>query len=159
MDPSSSYPIRYSFSQTFDVPAKQAFRWCVDYKADDWKRMGKNGMRKIRRLNEDTLILTDTVVTDGQSVTKRRLVRLNSNRLAWTNTHVDGPNKHSQFWYQIVPLGRNRSRLDFTGLQVNYAKRRPSASKVAALARKIRKEDSGVWVLLAKEMSKDHHQP
>jgi hypothetical protein len=150
-----SYPVRYRFSQIFDVPSKFAYQWCIDYKPYDWKIMGKNGKRKIRRFNEDTLILTDTVVTGVGPVTKQRLVRLNGDRLAWTNTHISGPNKHSQFWYQIVSLGRDRSRLDFIGLQVNYGKR-PSASKIAATARGLQKDDSGMWVLLAKEMSKDH---
>jgi hypothetical protein len=149
-----SYPVRYRFSQTFDVPAETAFRWCLDYRPDDWKKMGKNGTRKIRRINEDTIILTDTVAADSGPVTKRRLVRMNSDRLAWTNTHVGGPNKHSQFWYQIVALGKNRSRLDFTALQVNYGKR-PTAKMIATMARDLKADDSGMWVLLAREMSKD----
>lgn len=149
-----SYPVRYQFSQLFDVPAEAAYRWCTDYRPDDWGRMGKKGTRKIKHLNEDTLILTDTVTEEGGDVTKKRLVRLNSDRLAWTNTHLAGPNKHSQFWYQIVALGKGRSRLDFTGLQVNYGER-PSPSRTREMAGELRKGDSQMWTLLAKEMSKD----
>ncbi|HXW36925.1 MAG TPA: hypothetical protein VEJ36_03345 [Nitrososphaerales archaeon] len=151
-----SYPVRYRFSQSFDVPAEAAYRWCIDYRPDDWGRMGKKGTRRIRRINEDTIILTDTVESESGPVTKRRLVRLHPERLAWTNTHLGGPNRHSQFWYQIVSLGRGRSKLEFTGLQVNYG-RRPSPSEIAAIARELRKDDSNMWVLLAKEMSKDKH--
>lgn len=146
--------MRYQFSQLFDAPAESAYRWCIDYRQDDWKRMGKIGTRKIKRINEDTLILTDTV----GGVTKHRLVRMNGERLAWTNTHTGGPNKHSQFWYQIVRLGKSKSRLDFVGLQINYG-RRPPATKVAAIAEELKKEDSQMWVLLAMEMSKDHKDP
>ena len=149
-----SYPIRYEFSQSFDVAAEAAYRWCTDYRPDDWRRMGKKGTRRIERLNEDTLILTDTVAGESGAVTKRRLVRLNEDRLAWTNTHLAGPNRHSQFWYQIVAVGKGRSRLDFTGLQVNYGER-PSASKVSAMAKELKKGDSKMWVLLSHEMSKD----
>ena len=151
-----SYSIHYGFSQRFDVPARAAFEWCVDYRPDDWGRMGKKGTRKIRRINEDTLILTDTYPGGEAPVTKRRLVRLNPERLAWTNTHIGGPNRHSQFWYQIVEEGKGRSRLDFTGLQVNYGKR-PSDAKIAELAKELRADDSGMWVLLAKEMRRDLH--
>jgi hypothetical protein len=155
-----SYPIRYQFSQSFEVPAKAAYLWCTDYRPDDWRRMGKNGTRRITHLNEDTLILTDTVIEESGAVTKKRLVRLNADRLAWTNTHLGGPNKHSQFWYQIVAVGKDRSRLDFTGLQVNYGKR-PPASRITKMAEELRRDDSGMWTLLAKEMSKDleHKNP
>ena len=148
-----SYPVRYKFSQSFDVPAERAFRWCTDYQPDDWAIMGKEGTRRIKRLNEDTLILTDTVVGKSGPVTKKRLVRLNVQELAWTNTHIDGPNKHSQFWYQIVSMG-DGSRLDFVGPQVNYG-RRPSPKRIEKMARDLRNEDSGMWALLAKEMSMD----
>ena len=152
-----SYPIRYRFSQSFDVPAKAAYQWCTDYRPDDWKRMGKKGTRKIRRLNEDALILTDTVVGESGAVTKKRLVRLNADRLAWTNTHLAGPNRHSQFWYQIVAEGKGRSRLEFTGLQINYG-RRPSAPRIAEMGKGIKEEDSGMWALLAREMARDLKQ-
>ena len=150
----NSYPIRYRFSQSFGIPAEAAYRWCTDYRSDDWRRMGKKGTRRIERLNEDTLILTDTVIGESGAVTKKRLVRLSEDRLAWTNTHLAGPNKHSQFWYQIVAVGKDRSRLDFIGLQVNYGKR-PSVSKASTMAKELKKGDSEMWVLLSREMSKD----
>jgi hypothetical protein len=150
----SSYSVHYEFSQQFNLPGKAAFYWCIDYRSDDWARMGKNGKRKIKRINEDTLILTDIVVGKRGPVTKRRLVRLNPERLAWTNTHISGPNKHSQFWYQIVATGSGKSRLDFTGMQVNYGKR-PSAATLAKIAKELKADDSRMWSLLAKEMSSD----
>jgi len=151
-----SYSIRYRFSQPFEVLAKTAYEWCTDYQPDDWKRMGKRGTRKIQLLNEDTLILTDTVAEVNGPVTKKRLVRLNPDQMSWTNTHLAGPNKHSQFLYKIIAVG-NKSRLDFTGLQVSYGQQ-PSASRIRKMARELRNSDSGMWVLLAKEMSKDLFQ-
>lgn len=150
----SPYSVHYRFSQPFDFPAKMAFDWCTDYRPDDWARMGKKGTRRVKRINEDTLILTDTVTGEGGPVTKQRLVRLNPERLAWTNTHLAGPNKHSQFWYRIVARGNEKSRLDFTGLQVNYGAR-PTAAKIAKMAEELKAEDSRMWSLLAKEMRKD----
>jgi len=149
-----SFTVRYEFSQRFKVPARDAFGWCTDYRSDDWERMGKKGTRRIRHINEDTLILTDTVEGREGAVTKRRLVRLYPERLAWTNTHVGGPNRHSQFWYQIVEEGAGKSRLDFTGLQVNYGNR-PSPKGIAAMARELKADDAGMWVLLAEEMYKE----
>jgi hypothetical protein len=149
-----SYSVRYEFSQDFRAPARDAYEWCLDYRPDDWGRMGKRGTRRIRRLNADTLILTDTVFGKHGAVTKRRLVRMDPIRLAWTNTHVSGPNLHSQFWYQIVERAGGTSRLAFTGLQVNYGKR-PSDSAVAKMASELRADDSQMWRLLAKEMARD----
>jgi hypothetical protein len=149
-----SYSIHYSFSQRFDVPAKAAFDWCVDYRADDWERMGKRGTRKIRHINEDTLVLTDTYSGEEGPVTKKRLVRLNPELLAWTGVHISGPNRHSQFWYRIVEEEKGRSRLDFTGLQVNYGKR-PSDVRIAEMAKELMVDDSKMWILLAKEMRRD----
>ena len=158
----SSYSVRYRFSQPFDFPAAAAYRWCTDYQPDDLARMGEKGTRKIERINEDTLILTDTVTGEEKEgpVTKERLVRLNPERLAWTNTHLAGPNKHSQFWYQLVDQekggrGKKRSRLEFTGLQVYHGGARPSPAKLAEMADQLVAEDSGAWKLLAEEMRKD----
>lgn len=149
-----SYSLRYGFSQHFGVSADTAYRWCTDYQPDDWARMGEKGIREIEWLNEDTVILTDTVEGAKGKTTKQRLVRLHPERLAWTNTHLAGPNRHSQFWYQVTPVGQGSSRLDFTGLQINYGKA-PSAARIAAMARQLAVEDSKAWVLLAKEMKKD----
>ena len=149
-----SYSLRYGFSQSFGVSAGAAYRWCTDYQPDDWARMGENGTREIEWLNQDTVILTDTVVGAAGKITKQRLVRLHPERLAWTNTHLAGPNRHSQFWYQVTPVGQGNSRLDFTGLQINYGKA-PPAARIAAMARQLALDDSKAWVLLAKEMKKD----
>ena len=149
-----SYSVSYEFDQPFEFPAKRAYDWCIDYRPDDWGRMGKRGTRRINRLNSDTLILTDTVVGKDGPVTKRRLVRLSPERMSWTNTHLAGPNKHSQFWYRIVERGNGKSRLSFIGLQVNYGKR-PSSAKIAKMAEELKTDDAGMWVLLAEEMRKD----
>ncbi len=153
-----SYTVRYEFSQGFDVSAGEAFRWCTDYRADDWELMGKKGTRRIAHINEDTLILTDTVEMKAGASTKKRLVRLNPERLAWTNTHLTGANKHSQFWYQIVEEGRAKSRLDFSGMQVYYGPR-PSPQKLSATSRELKDEDAGMWKLLARAMNRELGRP
>ena len=156
---SASYSVRYRFSQSFKFPARAAYQWCTDFAPDDWTRMGEEGTRKIKPINEDALILIDTVIkTDGnrrRPVIKQRLVRLDPDRMAWTNTHLTGPNKHSQFWYQIVAEDEKKSRLDFAGLQVNYGKKRPSAGTIKEMAADLEATDSRAWRLLAKEMHKD----
>jgi len=116
--------------------------------------MRESGSRRIRKLSEDTFILTDSSNTsDGGKVAKAKLVRLNPRDLSWTSTHISGPLKHSQFLYRIVPEGNDGSRLDFIGLQLEP--RAMSKSEAAALARKVRKEDSTAWRHLAKAMEKD----
>ena len=98
--------------------------------------------------------MTDTVRDEnGLSVVKKRLVRLYPNKLFWTNTHLSGPAKYSQFLYQIVQEGGNASRLDFTGLQMYYGEVRHMS--VRSLGQKLTKEDFHTWKLLAKAMERD----
>lgn len=147
-----SYSLRYRFSQPFNVPAKTAYGWCTDFQPDDLARMGMVGTRKIQRINDDTLILTDVI--KGERERKQRLVRLNPDLMSWTGTHLNGSNKLSQFWYQIVSDGARSSHLEFTGLRVNYGKP-PSPAKIAEMAHDLAVEDSGDWQLLATEMHND----
>jgi hypothetical protein len=153
------YSARYEFSQRFRVPAEEAYRWSTDYQPDDWSLMGKKGKRDIKRLSENALILTDTIYEDGgRPVSKRRLVLIYPERRSWTNTHLGGPNKHSQFLYEIIPEGKNASRLDFTGFQINYddaGGSGPPREKIESLASKLREDDSATWRLLAKAMEGD----
>jgi hypothetical protein len=144
--------INYRFTQHFKVPAKEAYKWCTDYEPGDLSLMGESGTRKIEWISEDAIILSDTFRKNGRSFTKKKLVRLNPQALSWTNTHLSGPITNSQFLYQIVPEGKNGSRLEFTGLQVEQVN---SGKSVSELARKYRSEDSGAWKLLAKAMHAD----
>ena len=107
-------PVRYTFKQKFAVPVEEAFAWSVDYDPDDFALMGQKGTRKITRVAEDTFILDDTRMMENGPVEKTRLIRINPERRAFTNTHIAGPTLHSQFWYEFMPEGKNRSRLEFT---------------------------------------------
>ena len=146
------YSIRYGFTQALNFPAEIAYKWCTDYDPKDMERMGETGLRRITRLTEDTIILEDRY---DVGITKTKLVRLNPERHSWTSTHISGPVKHSQFLYEIIPEGTNKSHLNFTGLQINYSKKRPSPANIERLAAQLRKEDSQGWKLLAQAMQKD----
>jgi hypothetical protein len=147
--------IAFSFDQRFPFAAAEVYAWATNYDPADIERMGLRGRRRIRRLNDDTIILTDRFeAPDGTGVSKRKLVRLFPERLTWTNTHVAGPNRHSQFLYVLVPEGADACRLEFTGrqiLQLEGATRRD----VAAHARRLRKEDAAIWKNLARALRRD----
>jgi len=147
-----SFSVHYKFSQHFDFPARQAYEWCTDYQPSDLQLAGEKGERKVRRLNEDTIILTDTFFTGKVKAVKKRLVKLYPKRLSWTNTRISPDAKHSQFLYEIFsePGG---SRLVFTGSQMFPGT--ATESRRAALAKKIAGEDSAEWKVLAKAMAKD----
>jgi hypothetical protein len=153
----NSYSVHFRFSQHFDFPPEKAYRWCTDYAPEDIKLQGKEGVRKIRWVNEDTVLLTDVTSSGGKRVEKRKLVRLYPERLSWTNTRVGSEGRHSQFLYE-VSAEKGGSRLDFTGSQVFLGKR-PSNAKVAAIAGDLTKEDSETWQNLAKAMAKDLGAP
>ena len=150
-----AYSTRYKFSQHFDFPAEEAYRWCTSYDPGDLSLMGEKGRRDVRRISENVLLLTDRTRQGEGYTTKRKIVLLYPERLAWTSTHVSGPAKHSQFLYEIVPEGRAASRLEFTGFQVTYGDKELSSSENASYAERLRKEDSGAWRLLAQAMERD----
>lgn len=150
-----SYALNYGFTQRFPFPAKDVYEWCVDYRTDDWARMGKKGKRRIRRVDQSTLILDDTVFTDGKAASKTRLVKMYPQLLMWTNTRISPAGRHSQFIYRIIPESEKSSRLEFTGAQVEESKRRLTLAQVAEMSKHNERDDSALWVLLAEEMRKD----
>jgi hypothetical protein len=149
------YTVHYKFSQSFQFSVQAAYDWATDYDEDDLSLMGFQGKREIERVDSDTLVLYDTYFSDGRTTRKKRLVRMFPELLMLTNTRLAGPMKHSQFVYQFVAEGKNRSRLDFTGAQVERSAKKPSPGTIAALSRQYAREDSVLWVNLAKAMEKD----
>ncbi|MDI9644376.1 MAG: hypothetical protein QFX35_04050 [Candidatus Verstraetearchaeota archaeon] len=117
--------------------------------------MGEKGKRMVTRINEETLILTDTILEGDKKVTRKRLVRLFPERLFWTNTRLSEDGKYSQFLYQIFPDRDGGSRLDFIGSHVFYDKERPKPEEIASMAEELAMKDSKVWELLAEAMEKD----
>ncbi len=145
----------YSFRIGLPASADRAFRWATDYSPQDLAIMGEEGRRTIEKLAPDTILLTDVVRDGRKSVTKTRLVRLLPDERMWTNTHLTGPFRHSQFLYRIVPRGRNRSRLEFTGLQILHGGRTLSARERARRALEIRDQDRATWVRIVRAMRRD----
>ena len=145
------YSVKYRFVQRFNVPAEQAYKWCTDYDPRDIELMGDRGRRAIGKISESTLILDDTfVLGKSRTAKRRRLVQLYPETMSWVSTHLIGPNKHSQFIYQIVPEGRRASHLEFRGHQVEYGKK-----KIPGLANRLKTADSAEWKKLAREMEND----
>ncbi len=145
----------YSFRVPLPASADRAFRWATDYTPEDLSLMGEKGRRSITRVTRDTLVLTDTVRDAGRTVRKTRLVRLLPKRRMWTNTHLSGPRRHSQFLYEIVPLGPRACRLEFTGLQIERAPRALGPRELARRAREVAREDRATWIRLAKALRAD----
>ena len=144
--------IRYTFDQSFSIPAAKAFQWCTDYGMDDHKIMGEiNAKRQVVHLTESTILLKDTFQFGKTKVEKKKLVELYPQNLFWTSTHLSGPNKHSQFLYQIKPEDEANSTFTFTGLHLDYDEK----ANAKMLAEKLCKEDANAWKLLAKAMEKD----
>lgn len=154
------YSIRYRFSQRFCFPASEAYKWCTNYDPQDHALMHENAKREILHITEDTIILRDTHYKNKRRIRKRRLAKLNPDRLSWISTHLTGPNKYSQFHYEIKPQGKNTSRLYFTGVQIEYDEQeKPDDKTIEKLGNKLRMQDSAAWKLLAKEMTRDLRKP
>jgi hypothetical protein len=150
-----SYTIHFGFSQRFPLTAAEAYEWCTDYDAGDIALEGMKGVRRVEWTDAATAILTDTLDVDGGKTTKIKVVRLYPKLLMWTNTRISDPGKYSQFIYQIVSEGKNASRLDYNGAQIEEGEGIPSSSEIAVMSKKLTDEDSQSWVNLAAAMEKD----
>jgi hypothetical protein len=149
------FTVHYKFSHRFPFPAQEVYDWATDYQPDDIRLWGGDGARVVERLDGHTLILTDTVRAKGKSETKVRMVRLFPEQLLWTNTRISEAGKYSQFIYQVVAEGPRKSRLDFTGAQIEYAAKRPSPARLSKLAKEIAEKDALIWVGLGEAIAKD----
>jgi hypothetical protein len=109
------------------------------------------GLRKIERISSDTIILREVVDRSGKDVQKMKLIKLHPAALSWHNVQISGPNKYSEFLYQIEPINRRASRLNFTGLMVIYGELTKRAMRKIAISE--RRSDSNAWKLLAKVMA------
>jgi hypothetical protein len=147
----------YSFRQRFRVPAEWAFRWCIDFTADDWATEPNPGTRVVHWLSERTVRLEDTFpAAKGGSVRKVKLVQVYPEVRSWVSNHIVSPNLHSQFRYSITPDGPSASVLLFEGRELHWTGRRLSTGENARLSRRLRSEDSGFWRRLAAEMEHDY---
>ena len=146
------YSIRYRFSQRFSVSAREAYDWCTNYDPHDHALMGDEAAeRQITRVAKDVVVLTDVFHVETGAVEKQKVVQLYPDRLCWVSTHLTGPNRYSQFIYEISAEGEDTSRLDFTALHLEYEKLDREGSKT--LADKLKEEDSAAWKLLAAAMA------
>jgi hypothetical protein len=162
--PHSSMPLQrvtYTFTTKLPVPRAQAFRWATDYRSTDLKLAGLSARRKVERLTEDLILLTDSFDADpfssrrGVRTVKRKLVHLYPDRWAWTSTHVSGPARFSQFLYRLTARGRGGSALHFTGSQVEQVSRPPTRSSLRRRARELRAEDSRLWDRFSELIARD----
>lgn len=141
--PTSS--LRYRFRQAFRVPAKDAFTWCTDFVPEDRRLLRPNVRRSVRRISSDALILTDQRTVAGRRQRISRLVRIDPGSMSWTNTHLNGPFVHSQYWYRIVPDGPRRSHLEFEGFRLLHHERTFSPREVDRLAEQEQRSDAQLW--------------
>jgi hypothetical protein len=150
------HAIRYNFSQSFAVPARKAYLWCTAFAPEDPALMGEeNVKRQARHLTDSTVVLKEVFHTSSGDIEKKKLVQLYPERLSWVSTHLTGPNKYSQFIYEISVEGNNASCLNFTALHLEHEKEIMTKADVKLLADKLCKYDSKVWKLLAKAMEKE----
>ena len=137
--------LRYRFRQKLRASARAAYAWCTDYEPADGALFSQKTRRTVRRLTEDAVILADVRYPKGQPRTIHRLVRLDPTSHSWTNTHLDGPYRHSQFWYRIVPAGTKASYLEFEGLQLTEVPAPIPPKEILRRARLLKRSDSAEW--------------
>ena len=82
-----------------------------------------------------------------------KLIKLHPATLSWHNVQISGPNKYSEFLYQIEPINRRTSKLNFTGIMVIYSKLKCTSRAIRRIANTEKRGDSTAWKLLAKIMA------
>ncbi len=148
----------YSFNKSFRVSARRAFEWCTNYSLDDMKLMQEeNATRGVQYISDTIIILTDTYVVKEKSIVKQKLVCLYPDRLTWTSTHLTGPNRYSQFLYEVTSQAEQQSCLKFTGLYIDYKVKNEDGG-LTELSEELKKMDLENWKNLAKEMEKELKQ-
>ena len=146
---------RYEFSQPFKVPAAQAFRWCTDYDSKDHILMGNKGFRKVTRISDDTIILEDTLYPKGRAVTKKKLIKIDKERMTYFNFHLTGSNKNSLYFYRIIAERDGKSRLEYTGYELTYPNKAPTKKQLVATAEADAATRTKEWGRLAKAMERE----
>jgi len=147
--------LSYHFDTKLAAPRREAYRWATDYRSDDFDLSGINAERKVEKLTDDLILLTDSFKDDpfdarpGARTVKVKLVHLYPEQSRWTSTHVAGPAKYSQFLYELTPRGAHGSTLHFHGNQVEFVDRRPTPSSLRRRAQELRREDSQLWARLS----------
>ena len=148
--------VHYAFQQRFGVDADRAFRWCVDFDPADAQLDGSDDRRTVQRVTGDTVLLTDVSPRAGsRPVVHVKLVRIEAGQRRWTSTHLQGPNRFSQAWYQVVADARDRSHLDFEALHLEPVPPGRRAPSARALARRLAREGAQAWQLLAEAMMRE----
>jgi hypothetical protein len=147
--------LRYEFSQHFRVPAAEAFDWLTDYSPRDHALMGHKGVRKVKRLSDDTILLDDTVYPKGKAVHKRKLVKTDRKRLTYYNVLLTGPTKNSLYTYSIVPEGDGECRLDYTAYEIFETSKAPTKMRLAVMAADEEVTWTREWGLLATALERD----
>jgi hypothetical protein len=137
--------LRYAFRQPFRASAEEAFAWCTDFRSADGELFEDGRTRRVRRRAEDTILMTDIPRRGSGRPRITRLIRIFPEEMAWTNTHISGPYRDSQFWYRIERDGPRRSHLEFRGLKLERRARRLAPSTVARLARAEGRSDAKTW--------------
>lgn len=149
----------FSFTQELPLSVDDAYAWATDYGSGDLAMMGMNGRRKVAHLGNDTILLTDTFTgDDGKKLSKKKLVRLYPSRRMWTNTHVTGPNQHSQFIYELLetPGKKDRCTLRFTGQQILRVDEEWTPAQIRKRAKEVEREDHATWKRIARAMKAAH---
>jgi hypothetical protein len=137
--------LRYSFRQPFRASAEEAFAWCTDFRPSDAALYQDGRSRTVRRRADDTVLMTDIPRRGSGRPRISRLIRIFPEERAWTNTHLTGPFRYSQFWYWIERDGARRSHLEFRGLKLERRVHQPAPAVVARIARAEGRLDAATW--------------
>ncbi len=145
--------IRYRFRQSLPASLEEAYRWCTDFRDDDSRYFPPGLRRRVKWLAPDTLTQEDRRKDGRRTVRKLRLIRLLPEQRSWSNTHLEGPNRFSQFFYRLRPKGPRRCVLEFTALHLERTARSLTDAERRRRARELARQDRAVWRRFARAIA------
>jgi hypothetical protein len=144
----------YRLSKIFDAPVDFVFKWCTDFREDDYKMKGtdhfeRTSRRKIIEKTANRVVWVITYTKEGRRVEGIRAVWLTSPR-SW---HLETCGDHREIGdYKLTPINKNQTRLD-----MQFRERYSSPDEVKS-EKEWKKNPKQNWDAFAKYLNADYRE-
>ncbi len=101
----------YKVTKTFDAPMDFVYAWCTDFQEDDLTIIGSRNTRMLHEKSKKRIIWTVEKPGAREETDPVRVVWLRPPNAWHLESSGDG---YEVGDYRLVPLGKNRTRLDMT---------------------------------------------
>ncbi len=137
----------YRLSQTFNAPLGFVYKWCTDFREDDWKYTGSKARRTFLEKSKDKYIWKVRYREGRKTKEGVRVVWFRPPSAWHLDTCGDGREVGD---YKLTPKGKDRTRLDMV-FDVTYDDSRDVESK-----EEWERDSKEHWKLYAAALERDY---